>query len=548
MHLKKTKKKTSYIVVTGGVISGLGKGIVTSSIGSILQAQGLKVSAVKIDPYINLDAGTMRPTEHGEVFVTDDGGETDQDIGNYERFLDISLTRRHNITTGQVYEAVIHKERNLEYNGKCVEVIPHIPQEVQRRIKEVAEKDKADILLIEIGGTIGDYQSILFLEAVREMKREQNNMVFVHVVYLPVPSNIGEMKTKPAQHSTRELMSSGIQPDFIVGRSEKQIDEIRKEKLALFCNVRKEDIISAPDLDSIYKVPLLFEEQGFTEQILRRLNLGYQPNRMKKWESLVNNINKASEKLRIGIVGKYFDIGSFVLEDSYISVIEAVKHACYCNKRKPEIGWIDSKSFETGKDLSYLDSFDGIIVPGGFGSAGVEGKIAAIKYCRQHNIPFLGLCYGLQLAVIEFARNVCGLKDAHTTEISPKTKHPVIDLMPEQIGNIKSSNYGGTMRLGAYPAKLKKGSQVHGLYGKDLVYERHRHRYEVNPKYIPTLEKHGLVFSGTSPDGRLMEFLELPGRSFRATQAHPEFKSRPGKPSPLFNGLIRDAIARRKLV
>ncbi|MFH0979178.1 MAG: CTP synthase [Candidatus Woesearchaeota archaeon] len=536
--------QTKYVVVTGGVISGLGKGICAASIASLLQAQGLAVSVVKIDPYINLDAGTMRPTEHGEVFVTDDGGETDQDLGNYERFLDKSFTKLHNITTGQVYESVIHRERNLEYNGKCVEVIPHIPLEVQSRIKELASKDKADVMMIEVGGTIGDYQSVLFLEAMREMKRESNNMVFVHVVYLPIPSNIGEMKTKPAQHSVRDLMASGIQPDFIVGRSEKPIDEIRKDKLALFCNVKKADIVSSPDVDSIYRVPLVFEAQGFTKNLLAKLGLPYKPNKLGIWPNLSHKIADAKEIVKIGIVGKYFDIGDFVLEDSYISVIESIRHACFSCGAKPQICWIDSKALESG--TSSLSGFDAIIVPGGFGSSGVEGKINAIRFCREQKIPFLGLCYGLQLAVVEFARNVCGLKDAHTTEINPKTKHPVVAILPDQVKHIQSSNYGGTMRLGAFPAKLKKGSLVHSLYKSDLVSERHRHRYEVNPDYVVALEKQGLVFSGTSPDHRLMEFLELPNHPFFvATQAHPEFKSRPMRPSPCFFGLIKAALARK---
>lgn len=545
MH--KNPKDRKYIVVTGGVISGLGKGVVTSSIGKILQAQGFMVSAVKIDPYINLDAGTMRPTEHGEVFVTDDGGETDQDIGNYERFLNKSLTRLHNITTGQVYQTVIEKERNLEFGGKCVEVIPHIPQEVQRRIKEVAEKDNAEYVLIEIGGTIGDYQSALFLEAVREMRRQRNSIIFVHVVYLPVPSNLGEMKTKPAQHSVRELMASGIQPDFIVGRSEKPMDDVRKDKLALFCNVEKEDIISARDVSSIYKVPLLFEEQRFTQKILSKFGVRHKYKRaeMEKWKRLVEKIDKASQVVKIGIVGKYFDTGDFSLEDSYISVLEAIKHAACACDAKAEITWIDSKSFEKGTSLSNLNNFGGIIVPGGFGSAGTEGKVMSISHVRRHKIPFLGLCFGLQLAVIEFARNECGMRDANSTEINPKTKHPVIDILPEQVKNIQASNYGNTMRLGSWPAKLTRGSLAYSLYKKEMVSERHRHRYEVNPKYIGALEKKGLVFSGVSPDRRLMEFLELSGHPFfLATQAHPELKSRPLEPSPCFLGLMRATLKR----
>jgi CTP synthase len=550
---------TKFIVITGGVLSGLGKGVVTASIGTLLSSQGYIVAPVKIDPYINIDAGTMRPTEHGEVFVTEDGGETDQDLGNYERFMDINVEKNHNITTGQVYETVIHRERNLEYHGKCVEVIPHIPQEVQRRIEEVGKNDKADFVLIEIGGTIGDYQSVLFLEAVRQMKMERNNMIFVHVVYLPVPRNIGEMKTKPAQHSVRSLMESGIQPDFLVGRSEFPIDDIRKDKLALFCNVKHEDVISAPDVDSIYKIPLLFDEQGFTKRILEKFGLTCKPSnrlefgpdyapasRLDEWRAFVHKLEAAKEKLKIAIIGKYFDIGDFALEDSYISVIESLKHACFANKMRPDIHWINSKDFEKDPTtIKRLDEYSGIIVPGGFGASGVEGKILAIRYARENNIPFLGLCLGLQLAVVEYARNVCNMNGAHSTEMDKNAKFPVIDILPEQKKNIELSNYGATMRLGSYKALLKPGSQVRTLYGSDEISERHRHRYEVNPEYIEAIENKGLVFSGWSPDRKLMEFIELPGHSyFVGTQAHPEFKSRPLKPHPLFNGFIKACIGK----
>jgi len=535
---------TRYIVVTGGVLSGLGKGVVSASIGNLLGSQGYQVAPIKIDPYINIDAGTMRPTEHGEVFVTEDGGETDQDLGNYERFMEINVEKDHNITTGQVYQTVIQKERNLEYMGKCVEVIPHIPQEVQRRIEKVAKDDEADFVIIEVGGTIGDYQSVLFLEAVRQMKREHNNMVFVHVVYLPVPGNIGEMKTKPAQHSARALMESGIMPDFLVARSEQAVDDVRKEKLALFCNVKKDDVIAAPDVKTIYEVPLIFEEQEFSNRLLHKF--GLEPKKNKKfeeWKSFVQKIKTAGKVCNIGIIGKYFDIGAFALEDSYISVIESIKHACYANNAKPEIHWVDSKAFDTGKGLERLKEYDGIIVPGGFGSSGVEGKIKAIGYARENNIPFLGLCLGLQLAVVEYARSVCQLEKANSTEMDCKTKYPVIDILPEQKKNIEDCNYGATMRLGGYPAVLKEGSVVHKLYGKDDVMERHRHRYEVNPEYIPILEQNGLVFSGQSPDRKLMEFIELPKHKFFVgTQAHPEFKSRPLVPHPLFRGFVEACI------
>ena len=540
-------KDTKFIVITGGVLSGLGKGVVTSSIGNLLTSQGYNVSPIKIDPYINIDAGTMRPTEHGEVFVTEDGGETDQDLGNYERFMDVNVEKDHNITTGQVYRTVIERERNLEYQGKCVEVIPHIPQEVQRRIESVARADNADFVVIEIGGTIGDYQSVLFLEAVRQMKRERNHMLFVHVVYLPVPHNLGEMKTKPAQHSVRDLMQSGIQPDFLVARAEHPVDEVRKDKLALFCNVKKEEVISAPDLDLIYECPIKFEEQGFLKQVLGKFALKEKSSKqLESWKGYIDKIKNTKKKVKIGIIGKYFDIGDFSLEDSYISVIEAVKHASYAAGAIPEIVWVDSKQFEKDpSSIEKLKDFAGIIIPGGFGGSGVEGKIAAIRYVRESDIPFLGLCLGLQLAVVEYARDVCELKGAHTTEIDPKTKHPVIDILPEQKKNIEDSNYGATMRLGAWQAKLQPNTVVKKLYGKELVSERHRHRYEVNPQYISILENKGFVFSGRSLDRRLMEFGELPEHKFFVgTQAHPEFKSRPLKPHPLFKGFLKASVSK----
>ncbi|MBN2458376.1 CTP synthase [Candidatus Woesearchaeota archaeon] len=543
----RSTEKARYIIVTGGVLSGLGKGIITASIGNVLVSHGYRVSPVKIDPYINIDAGTMRPTEHGEVWVTPDGGETDQDLGNYERFMDIDIDKDHNITTGQVYLTVIQKERNLEYDGKNVEVIPHIPQEVQKRISTIAERESSDFVLVEIGGTVGDYQSVLFLEAARQMKLEGKEVVFVHVVYLPIPGNVGEMKTKPAQHSVRELNAAGIQPDFIVARSSVPVDEVRKEKLSLFCNVAKDSVISAPDLTSIYQSPVRLEEQDFVRKILKKFGLNYGRSPMlEKWKRFVKNIDKCEDEVRIGIIGKYFDIGDFSLEDSYISVIEAVKHACWSSSAKPKISWIDSKCYEKeSARLKELSSYDGIIIPGGFGSSGVEGKIAAIRYARENNIPFLGLCYGLQLAVVEYARDVCGLKGANTTEIDKKAAYPVIDILPEQKKNIEASNYGATMRLGACPAILREGTIVRKLYGKKEITERHRHRYEVNPDYIELLEKNGLVFSGRSPDRRLMEYIELPGHSFFcATQAHPEFSSRPMKPNPMFNGFIKACLKR----
>lgn len=544
--LKNSKAK--YIVVTGGVLSGLGKGTVTSSIGHLIKAQGFNVTSIKIDPYINVDAGTMRPTEHGEVFVTHDGGETDQDLGNYERFLDIEVSKINSITTGQVYSTVIQKERNLEYDGKCVEVIPHIPQEVQRRIQEAAETSKADFVMVEVGGTVGDYQNVLFLEALREMKRELNSMVFVHVAYLPILRNIGEMKTKPAQHSVRALNSIGIMPDFIIARSEKELDEVRREKMAMLCNVYKEDVIACPDVSTIYKVPLVFEQQKLAERILAKFHVPYKPGKLGEWQRFVEKIEHADQEIRIGIVGKYFDIGDYTLEDSYVSVIEAIKHAAWHCGRKPKIAWLNAKDFEKDKNaLQQLSHFAGIIVPGGFGTSGVEGKILAIRYCRENNIPYLGLCYGMQLAVVEFARNMCGLKGAHTTEIDPKCPYPVIDILPEQKALLEKKHYGASMRLGDYTAVMKKNTRIWELYGKkDKVVERHRHRFEVNPELIGKLEAKGMVFSGQSPDRKLMEFMELPGHTyFTGTQSHPEFLSRPLRPHPLFLGLVKAAVERQ---
>jgi len=534
--------KTKYIIVTGGVISGLGKGVVTASLGKLIQAQGYNVTIVKIDPYINIDAGTMRPTEHGEVFVTADGGETDQDIGTYERFLGKDLFRENNITTGQVYRTVIEKERNLEYGGKCVEVIPHIPQEVERRIKALAKRG-LDVILVEVGGTIGDYQNVLFLEAFRSMHLRGDPILFVHVVYLPIPRTLGEMKTKPAQHSVRMLNETGIQPDFLVARSSHFIDEVRREKLSIFCNVRKEHVISNPDVKTIYEIPLIFEQQGLTKNILTSFGLEYKPGKLKEWKTFVENIKNATKEVKIGIVGKYFDIGDFTLEDSYISVIEAVKHASWAHHATPSIQWIDSKDFEKdGENIKTLASFDGIIVPGGFGSSGVEGKIAAIRYCRENNIPFLGLCYGMQLAVVEFARDMCKLNMAHSSEIA-KTNHPVVCLLPEQIEKMKKSQYGATMRLGGQDIKIIKNSIAEKLYGKNVITERFRHRYEINPEYVEKLKNHGLVFSGMTPDEKIMQIIELPDHTFfMGSQFHPEFTSRPMKPNPLYLGFIQACL------
>ncbi len=525
-------------------MSGLGKGITTAALGCTLKSKGFSVTAIKIDPYINVDAGTLRPTEHGEVWVTEDGGEIDQDLGHYERFLDVTIGKEHNITTGQVYREVIEKERRGEFLGKTVEVIPHIPDEVKRRIKNVAERTKAEFVIIEVGGVVGDYQNILFLEAARQLRLDGEKTIFVHVGYLPVLRHIGEMKSKPLQHSVRALMQTGILPDFVVCRSEYPLDDVRKDKIAMFCNVKEPDIISNPDLDNIYELPLLFEQQRFAEKVLEKLGMAAKATDMAKWRTVVEKMKSAVKTVRIGIVGKYFDIGSFKLADSYISVIEAVKHASAWQGVKPEITWIDSKDFEKYPEkLGELGSVDGIIVPGGFGSSGVEGKIAAVRYARENNMPFLGLCYGLQIAVIEFARNVCGLDGANTTEVDPKTKHPVVDILLEQRKIMEAKNYGATMRLGGQEVSIKPGTLARRLYGKDKVVERFRHRYEISPQYVEILEKNGFVMSGSTPDGRIKQVGELPGlKFFLGTQFHPEFTSRLLSPNPLFSGFIAACV------
>jgi CTP synthase len=538
---------SKYIFVAGGVMSGVGKGVATASIGKIIQSRGFSVTAIKIDPYVNVDAGTMNPTEHGEVFVLDEGTECDQDMGNYERFLDKNLPAINYMTTGSIYEAVIHRERNMGYEGKCVEVVPHIPLEVIDRIEKAIKKAKADFITIEIGGTVGEYQNVLFLETARMLKlKKPHDVLFVLVSYLPIPSKIGEMKTKPTQYAVRALNSAGIQPDIILARSSVPLDKKRKEKIALNCNMHEEDVISAPDIQTIYEVPINFEKDRLSDLILAKLEVKAKKSDMKDWVALVKTIRAKKSGVKIGIVGKYFGTGDFILADAYISVIEAIKHAAFFYKREPLIEWINSENFEKdARSVKSLKNYDGIIVPGGFGSRGIEGKVKAIEYCRKNRIPFLGLCYGMQLMVIEFARHVCGLRDAHTTEINRETKNPVIDIMPEQKKILEDKNYGATMRLGAYPAALDMRTQAFAAYKKHLISERHRHRWEVNPEYIETLEKNGLIFSGKSPDGRLMEIAELSAKEhpfFLGTQFHPEFKSRPMAPHPLFREFIGAAI------
>jgi CTP synthase len=532
-----------YVFIVGGVISGVGKGIAASSIARIMKNRGYRVTALKIDPYINIDAGTMNPTEHGEVFVLRDGDETDQDMGNYERFLNVDLTRSNYMTTGRVYQSVIQKERSLAYGGKCVEVVPHIPLEVIERIQHAGTEADAEIVLVEIGGTVGEYQNMLFLEALRMMKVKHPNDVFSGMVsYLPIPSKVGEMKTKPTQTAVRMLNASGIQPDFIIARSQSPIDLKRKEKMSLFCNVAVERIISAPDIESIYDVPHNFEKESLGELLvsLMRLKKKVPHKESAEWNTFVNSVHKSKKEVRIAIVGKYFDTGDFVLTDSYISVLEALKYSAYALGYKPVLSWISSQRFEKGDSLSLLDAYDGILVPGGFGSTGIEGKIRVIEYARTKGIPYFGLCYGMQLLVIEYARNVLGLKGAHTEEVDKKTKHPVVGILLEQKKHLATNLLGGSMRLGVFPCVLKKGSAVAKAYGTLEIEERHRHRFEVNNAYRASFEKAGLVFSGTSPDGALVEIAELPKHPFFVgVQFHPEFLARPLAPHPLFTAFIK---------
>ena len=539
------KTGTKYIFISGGVISGIGKGITTASLSAILQAKGFKVSPVKIDMYLNVDAGTIRPQEHGEVFVTDDGIETDQDLGHYERFLDISLNRANYITTGQVYFEVIKKERAFEYDGEDVEAIPHITDEIIRRVKEAGKARDADFVLVELGGTVGEYQNMLFFEASRIMElKNPGNTLHIHVAYLPIPDHLGEMKSKPVQQSVRTLNSLGIQPNIIVGRSELPLDKRRKERLALFCNVAGEDVISNPDVNTIYKVPLVLDRQNIGDRVLDKFELKSRKQDLNDWQNLVSNIENANRELKIAVVGKYFSTGDFQLEDVYVSVIEAIKHASWEERARPKLFWIDSDEFEKGKSVEQiLKSMDGIVVPGGFGGRGIEGIIKVIEYARRSKKPYLGLCYGMQLATVEFARNVADLPHAHTTEINPDTPHPVIHVMAEQEKLLIGREYGGTMRLGSFPCKLVKGTVSQKSYGLFEIHERHRHRYEFNNKYREKLVKNGLVISGTSPNDKLVEMIELADHPFFVgTQFHPEFKSRPLRAHPLYRAFVNACL------
>jgi len=547
------KKTTKYVFVVGGVLSGVGKGITTASIGRILQSKGYEVSAVKVDPYINVDAGTMNPIEHGEVFVTEDGDETDQDVGNYERFLNRNIYRENYMTTGRVYQSVIQRERNLEYDGKCVEVVPHIPMEIKSRIKKAARKSKAEIMIIEIGGTVGEYQNLLFLEAARFMKLENpSDVIFVIVSYLPIPSKIGEMKTKPTQHAIRALNSAGIQPDFVIARSRVNVDEPRRKKIALNCNIPKENVISAPDIDSIYEVPLNFEKDNLGDRILENFGLKKRKKDLEDWRKMVNSAKRSKKEVAIGIVGKYFATGDFCLADSYISVIEAVKHAAMVNKCRPNLHWINTKEIED-EGIRSLKKYDGIIVPQGWGLRGSEGKIKTIKYCRENDIPYFGLCYGMQMAVIEFARDVCKMKKANSEEIDPETPCPVIHIMPGQKELLAKKQYGGTIRLGGWPCKIVSGTHLARAYekftNKKIVSERHRHRYEFNNKYRQKFEKAGLTIAGTSPDNKIVEAVEIIDHPFFiGTQFHPEYISRPLQPHPLFIEFVFACLKNRNKI
>jgi len=555
MKPKKTKKKkpsTKYIFVVGGVMSGVGKGVTTASIGLILQSRGFKVSCMKLEQYLNVDAGTMNPVEHGEVFVTEDGLEADQDLGNYERFLNKDVYRENFVTSGEVYLSLLQKERNLEFDGKCVEMVPHVPREIRNRIKAAARKNKAEVMVVEVGGTLGEYQILMYLEAARFMKMEHpDDVTFVMVSYLPIPAKIGEMKTKPTQYAIRTLNSAGIQPVFIVARSRAPIDKPRRKKIAISANIPRENVISAPDIESIYDVPINFEKDKIGDRLLEELKLKSKPQNITEWKKMVSRVKRAKKEINVGIVGKYFATGDFCLSDSYISVIEAIKHAAAANNCKPVLSWINTEEIEK-QGIKTLAQYDGVIVPQGWGSRGSEGKIKTIKYCREKGLPYFGLCYGMQMAVIEFARNVIKLRRANSEECDPKTPHPVIHIMPEQKELILRKQYGGTIRLGGWPCKIVPGTHMAASYArvhnKRVVSERHRHRYEFNNKYRAKFEKNGMIIAGTSPDGKIVEAVEITDHPFFiGTQFHPEYISRPLDPHPLFVEFVGVCLGRNKI-
>jgi len=531
---------TKYIFITGGVVSSLGKGITAASLGRILKSRGLKVLLQKFDPYINVDPGTMSPYQHGEVFVTEDGAETDLDVGHYERFVDVNLTRYSNYTTGRIYQAVLEKERRGEYLGQTVQVIPHITNEIKSRVTYMEEKVGPDVIISEIGGTVGDIESLPFLEAIRQLKFDlgKERVLYIHVTLVPFIRTAGELKTKPTQHSVKELRSIGIQPDILVCRTEQDLSEDLRAKLALFCDVDREAVIQLKDVTSIYEVPLMLAEEGMDRQVIKRLSLTCQKADLAEWEEIVRKVRNLNRQVTIGLVGKYVE-----LPDAYLSIVEALKHAGLQYNCDINIRWVNAELVEKEGPEAMLAGVDGILVPGGFGERGVEGKIATAGYARENQIPYLGICLGMQSAIIEFARSVCQLKDAHSSEFAPDTSHPVVDLMPEQK---HIENKGGTMRLGGYPCRLVPGTLVHRWYGKESIEERHRHRYEINNDYRDILQQNGMIFSGLSPDGRLVEIMELPDHPwFVGCQFHPELISRPNRPHPLFLGLIEQALAQQ---
>lgn len=529
-----------FIFISGGVISGLGKGIITSSLALLLKDSGFKVSPVKIDMYLNVDAGTLRPQEHGETFVLKSGLETDQDMGNYERFLGEDLPPENYITTGQIYAEVIRKERAFEYGGDTVEAIPHVTNEIIQRVKKAGQVNNSDVVIIELGGTVGEYQNGIFYEAARIMKlKNPEDVIHIHVTYLPLIKSVGELKSKPAQTSVHILNSLGIQPDFIVARSEVPVDKKRADKIALFCNILAENLILDPDLNSIWDVPLTLSEQNLAEKICQKLSLKSKNKNLvlKDWKKLKENADNPKKEITVGLATKYFKSGDYDLADSYVSVVEALKHAGAQLKTKVKIKWLDCE-----EELNF-EGISGLIVPQGWGSRGVEGKVAAVKFARENNVPYLGLCFGMQMAVIEFARNVAGLKGANSEEVDPKTKYSVIALMKDQEKYLAKHQYGGTIRLGAWPAVIDKKSLLFKLYGTDKVSERHRHRYEFNNNFKEKLEKAGLKVSATSPDGKLVEAIELPNHPFFVgTQYHPELQSRPLTPHPIFLGFLEACL------
>ena len=534
---------TKYIFVTGGVVSSLGKGITAASLGRILRARGLRVVNQKLDPYINVDPGTMNPFQHGEVFVTDDGGETDLDLGHYERFTGTNLLRDSNVTTGAIYSAVIQKERRGDYLGDTVQVIPHITNEIKSRIRRLGERTEVDVVITEIGGTVGDIEILPFLEAVRQLRNEvgHDNAVFVHVTLVPYLDPSGELKTKPTQHSVAELRSRGIAPQAIVIRSDRPVADAERRKISLFCDVPSHAVINAPDADNIYEVVLGLHEGGLDRVVCEWLHLETEPPDLDSWRALVERMDAATEEVTIALVGKYVD-----LPDAYLSVVEALRHGSLSNDVKLDLRWIASDDMEGMLGSAQLEGVDGVVVPGGFGVRGIEGKIQAVRFAREAGIPFLGLCLGLQCAVIEFARSKLGLTDANSAEFDPTSAHTVIDLMDSQQG---VEDLGGTMRLGLYAARLVEGSHARRLYDEELIYERHRHRYEVNNKYRKDLEDAGMLLAGLSPDEQLVEIIEIPDHPFFVgSQFHPEFKSRPDDPHPLFRGFIEAAKRRRRAV